>query len=107
METLEQKIKEELLRYQKEKQNKERKWIIFRSKLSNSFIIVLILLYMFQQISVDMVLGWGSIIATLTTLWNYFKDTNKKENNKRVLGMALGIIVLALTGDFGGYLIYK
>lgn len=104
---LEQKIQEELIRYQQAKIKKARRWIILRSKLSNSFIIILILLYMFQIISVDMVLGWGSIVATLTTLWNYFKDTNKKENKKRVLGMALGIIVLALTGDFGGYLIYK
>lgn len=104
---LEQKIQEELLRYQKAKIKKERKWIILRSRLSNSFIVVLIVLYMFQLISVDMVLGWGSIVATLVTLWNYFRDTNKKENQKRVLGMALGIIVLALTGDFGGYLVYK
>ena len=54
-----------------------------------------------------MVLGWGSIIAALTTLWNYFRETDKKENYKRVLGLALGIIVLALSGDFGGYLVYK
>lgn len=104
---LEQKIQEELIRYQKAKLRKERRWIILRSRISNSFIIILIALYMFQQVSVDMVLGWGSIVATLATLWNYFRDTDKKENQKRVLGMALGIIVLALCGDFGGYLVYK
>ena len=105
--TLEQKIQEELLRFQQAKIKKKRKWIILRSRISNSFIALLIILYMFQYISVDMVLGWGSIIAALTTLWNYFRETDKKENYKRVLGLALGIIVLALSGDFGGYLVYK
>lgn len=105
MEELEKKIQEELSKLHKRREKYQ--WIRFRSFIANTTIVILVFLYLLQAVTVDMVLGWGSIVATLATLWNYFRDDDKDRNIKRVLGLALGIIILALSGDFGGYLVYK
>ncbi len=105
MEELEKKIQEELAKLHKRREKYQ--WIRFRSFIANTTIAILVFLYLLQAVTVDMVLGWGSIVATLATLWNYFRDDNKDRNIKRVLGLAVGIIILALSGDFGGYLVYR
>lgn len=82
------------------------KKIKIRRFISYASLIVLIFLYIAQIISLNKLILYGTIICVPMTILNYIDDINKNSNIRRVVTLGLLVIILALLGDFGGFLHY-
>ncbi len=80
---------------------------IKRRRLINyTSLVVFLILYVMQILSLTEMVQYSAAIAVPLTLWNYIDDSNEKSNLRRIITLGLVVIILAFLGDFGAFLHY-